>query len=246
MKNESTEKTKTKPEETLVEYNIGENKIKLTPSIVQKYILNNNSGQITMPEFKFFCEMAKTNKLNPFTHEIYIIKYKDNQATVVVSKQIILKRATTHPKFDGLLNGIFIKTPDGKLEKRTGGIILENETLVGSWCEVFRKDWSRSMYGSYTIKEIKQERNPSWQKMPVTMAIKTATARTCRDAFPEDLGGLYEKDEIEMPQDVEFNTGFSESDLNCSCESEAIKADNSTQEPKIITEETNKIDLADL
>ena len=54
MKNESTEKTKTKTEETLVEYNIGENKIKLTPSIVQKYILNTNSGQITMPEFKFF------------------------------------------------------------------------------------------------------------------------------------------------------------------------------------------------
>ena len=109
--------------EIMVRYMIGDTEVKLTPSIVQEYILGSNSGKITLPEFKFFCEMAKSRGLNPFTREIFAIKYGNSPATIVVSKQAILKRATMHPKFNGLLSGIFVKTSDGKIEKRDGGIL---------------------------------------------------------------------------------------------------------------------------
>lgn len=219
--------------EIMVRYMIGDTEVKLTPSIVQEYILGSNSGKITLPEFKFFCEMAKSRGLNPFTREIFAIKYGNSPATIVVSKQAILKRATMHPKFNGLLSGIFVKTSDGKIEKRDGGILLDDELLVGSWCEVFRKDWDKPMYCSCSMNEIKQEKNQSWQKMPVTMAIKTATVRACRDAFPEDLGGLYEKDEISKPID---NAGFTEEDI------QEIDVDTETGEVK----EENVIDIDEL
>ena len=219
--------------EIMVKYMIGDTEVKLTPSIVQEYILGSNSGKITLPEFKFFCEMAKSRGLNPFTREIFAIKYGNSPATIVVSKQAILKRATMHPKFNGLLSGIFVKTSDGKIEKRDGGILLDDEILVGSWCEVFRKDWDKPMYCSCSMNEIKQEKNPSWQKMPVTMAIKTATVRACRDAFPEDLGGLYEQDEISKPID---NAGFTDEDI------QELDVDTETGEVK----EENVIDINEL
>lgn len=219
--------------EIMVRYMIGDTEVKLTPSIVQEYILGSNSGKITLPEFKFFCEMAKSRGLNPFTREIFAIKYGNSPATIVVSKQAILKRATMHPKFNGLLSGIFVKTSDGKIEKRDGGILLDDEILVGSWCEVFRKDWDKPMYCSCSMNEIKQEKNQSWQKMPVTMAIKTATVRACRDAFPEDLGGLYEQDEISKPID---NAGFTDEDI------QEFDVDTETGEVK----EENVIDINEL
>lgn len=219
--------------EIMVRYMIGDTEVKLTPSIVQEYILGSNSGKITLPEFKFFCEMAKSRGLNPFTREIFAIKYGNSPATIVVSKQAILKRATMHPKFNGLLSGIFVKTSDGKIEKRDGGILLDDEILVGSWCEVFRKDWDKPMYCSCSMNEIKQEKNQSWQKMPVTMAIKTATVRACRDAFPEDLGGLYEQDEISKPID---NAGFTDEDI------QELDVDTETGEVK----EENVIDIDEL
>lgn len=219
--------------EIMVRYMIGDTEVKLTPSIVQEYILGSNSGKITLPEFKFFCEMAKSRGLNPFTREIFAIKYGNSPATIVVSKQAILKRATMHPKFNGLLSGIFVKTSDGKIEKRDGGILLDDELLVGSWCEVFRKDWDKPMYCSCSMNEIKQEKNQLWQKMPVTMAIKTATVRACRDAFPEDLGGLYEQDEISKPID---NAGFTDEDI------QEFDVDTETGEVK----EENVIDINEL
>lgn len=179
----------------VVTYKIDDSEIKLTPKIVQEYILGESSGKITLPEFKMFCEIAKSRALNPFTKEIFLIKYGKNPAQIVVSKQAIMKRATMHPKFDGINSGIFILTSEGKIEKRNGGILLPSEQLIGSWAEVHRKDWKIPIFCSCTLSEIKND-SPLWRKMPCTMAIKTAVSRACRDAFPEDIGGLYDKDEI--------------------------------------------------
>lgn len=235
MKNESAE--------LIVKYNIGETEIKLTPSIVKEYVLGDSDANITMSEFKTFTELCKCRKLNPFIKgEVHLIKYDSSPAEIVVGKDAILKRATLHPQFNGFKSGVIVHTEQGKIEKRDGCFKLDSDILVGSWCEVFRKDWDNRIYVSCTFSEIKNDSNPNWKIQPCVMAEKTAIVRALRTAFVEDLGGLYESDEIERPH----TSGFSESDLNCSCKSESIKADKSTEETKITTEENNKIDLADL
>ena len=238
--NNETKKIETKKSELSVVYNIGDTEIKLTPKIVKEYVLGSKSDDISIQEFKTFTELCKCRKLNPFIKgEVHLIKYGDNPAQIVVGKDAILKRATLHPQFNGFKSGVIVQTESGKIEKRDGCFKLDSDVLVGSWCEVFRKDWSNSIYVSCPFSEIKKDSNPSWKNQPCVMAEKVAIVRALRTAFVEDLGGLYESDEIEKPN---HNTGFSVDDIK-SEEPEFIEVDTETGE---IKENTNKIDLADL
>ncbi len=64
-----------KNNELMVKFDIDGNEIKLTPSIVQEYIVGTDA-KITNQEFKLFTELCKVRKLNPFLREAYLIKYK--------------------------------------------------------------------------------------------------------------------------------------------------------------------------
>ena len=74
-----------------VTYEVDGQQIKLTPQIVQDYIVG-TGAQITIPEFKMFTELCKVRGLNPFLREAYCIKYSNKTpATIVVGKDAILK-----------------------------------------------------------------------------------------------------------------------------------------------------------
>lgn len=230
----------TKKAEVSVVYNIGETEIKLTPTIVKEYVLGSKNADISMQEFKTFTELCKCRKLNPFIKgEVHLIKYGNSPATIVVGKDAILKRATLHPQFNGFKSGVIVKTEDGKIEKREGCFKLDTDSLVGSWCEVFRKDWNNSIYVSCSFSEVKKDSNPSWKSQPCVMAEKVAIVRALKTAFVEDLSGLDESDDIDKPS---HNSGFTVENLKAE-EPEFIDVDTETGEVK---ENKNKIDLADL
>ena len=63
--------------EIVVKYEVEGQEIKLTPTIVQQYIVGTDA-KITLPEFKMFTELCKVRKLNPFLREAYLIKYSKN------------------------------------------------------------------------------------------------------------------------------------------------------------------------
>lgn len=190
-----------------VVYEADGQQIKLTPKIVQDYIVG-TSAQITMPEFKMFTELCKVRGLNPFLREAYCIKYSNKTpATIVVGKDAILKRAVLNPKYNGMKSGIIVTNENGEEKKRTGTFKLPNETLVGGWAEVFRKDWENSIEASVSLEEAIQrksdgEPNSNWTKQPATMIEKVAKVRALREAFVEDLGGMYEAEEmnVDLPE----------------------------------------------
>lgn len=190
-----------------VVYEVDGQQIKLTPKIVQDYIVGSNA-QITMPEFKMFTELCKVRGLNPFLREAYCIKYSNSTpATIVVGKDAILKRAVLNPKYNGMKSGIYVINDNGEEKKRTGTFKLPNEILVGGWAEVFRKDWEYSIESSVSLEESIQKKgngepNSNWQKQPATMIEKVAKVRALREAFVEDLGGMYEAEEmnVDLPE----------------------------------------------
>lgn len=192
--------------ELAVVYKVDDQEVKLTPKIVQDYLVG-TTAQITMPEFKLFTELCKVRKLNPFLREAYLIKYSNNQpASIVVGKDAILKRAVLNAKYDGMKSGIVVLTDSGEVIERKGTFKLDNEQLVGGWAEVFRKDWSNSIYCSVSLAEAIQKKgngepNSNWSKQPATMIEKVAKVRALREAFVEDLGGMYEAEEmnVELP-----------------------------------------------
>lgn len=193
--------------ELAVIYKVDDQEIKLTPKIVQDYLVG-TTAQITMPEFKLFTELCKVRKLNPFLREAYLIKYSNNQpASIVVGKDAILKRAVLNDKYDGMKSGIIVVNDEGEVTERKGTFKLDNEKLVGGWAEVFRKDWNNSIYCSVSLNEAIQKKgngepNSNWSKQPATMIEKVAKVRALREAFVEDLGGMYEAEEmnVELPE----------------------------------------------
>lgn len=195
-------------QELVVKFEIDGNEIKLTPKIVQEYIVGTDV-QITNQEFKLFTELCKVRKLNPFLREAYLIKYdKGTPAQLVVGKDAILKRAVLNPNYDGMESGIIVQKEDGTIEERQGTFRLGDEKLVGGWARVFRKDWSHPIYSSVSFNEVAQKKsggqlNSNWNNKGATMVEKVAKVRALRETFVEDLAGMYEAEEMqqELPQE---------------------------------------------
>ncbi|HRR78466.1 MAG TPA: phage recombination protein Bet [Ruminococcus sp.] len=194
-------------QELTVIYEAGGEQVKLTPSIVQQYIVG-DSGQITLPEFKFFTELCKVRKLNPFLKEAYCIKYGNNPAQIVVGKDAVLKRAVLNTSFDGLESGVIVQNiQTGDITERAGTFYLKDtEKLVGGWARVYRKDWKHPTYCSVAFDEVAQKKsngqlNVNWSGKGATMVEKVAKVRALRETFIEDLGGMYEADEVPIQND---------------------------------------------
>jgi len=190
--------------EVMVEYKIEDTEIKLTPKIVQDYIVS-GTAQITMPEFKMFSELCKVRKLNPFLKEAYLIKFGSNPAQMVVGKDAILKRAIQNKAFDGREQGIIVQKEDGSIEERKGTFKLQNETLVGGWAKVYRKDWMHPVYITVSFDEVAQKKsdgqiNSNWATKGATMVEKVALVRGLREAFVEELGGMYDETEATLSE----------------------------------------------
>lgn len=186
--------------ELKVQFTVDGSEIKLTPSIVQEYIVGSDNGKITLQEFKFFTELCKARKLNPFLKEAYLIKFGNNPAQIVVGKDAILKRAIMHPKYDGREQGIIIQKENNEIEYRKGTFRLPNEKIVGGWAKVYRKDISHPTEISVSFDEVAQRKgdgslNANWSKKGATMVEKVALVRALRETFVEDLGGMIDENE---------------------------------------------------
>lgn len=194
--------TKETKQELTVVYEADGETITLTPSIVQNYIVGTDA-KITLPEFKFFTSLCKARGLNPFLKEAYCIKYGKNPAQIVVGKDAVLKRAIKNPNYDGMESGVIVQDKEtGEITERKGTFYLRDiENLVGGWAKVFRKDWQHPTYCSVAFDEVAQKKsdgslNANWSGKGATMVEKVAKVRALRETFVEELGGMYEAEEM--------------------------------------------------
>ena len=202
--------TKETKQELTVVYEADGETITLTPSIVQNYIVGTDA-KITLPEFKFFTSLCKARGLNPFLKEAYCIKYGKNPAQIVVGKDAVLKRAIKNPNYDGMESGVIVQDKEtGEITERKGTFYLRDiENLVGGWAKVFRKDWQHPTYCSVSFDEVAQKKsdgslNANWSGKGATMVEKVAKVRALRETFVEELGGMYEAEEmgVDLPNDT--------------------------------------------
>lgn len=202
--------TKETKQELTVVYEADGETITLTPSIVQNYIVGTDA-KITLPEFKFFTSLCKARGLNPFLKEAYCIKYGKNPAQIVVGKDAVLKRAIKNPNYDGMESGVIVQDKEtGEITERKGTFYLRDiENLVGGWAKVFRKDWQHPTYCSVSFEEVAQKKsdgslNANWSGKGATMVEKVAKVRALRETFVEELGGMYEAEEmgVDLPNDT--------------------------------------------
>ena len=184
----------------VVEYKCGEEIVKLSPSIIRQYLVSGD-GEVTDQEVVMFLNLCRFQHLNPFLREAYLIKFRNRPATIVVGKDAIAKRAMRNPGFEGHQAGVVVQDEDGMVEYRNGALILQGETIVGGWAKVYVKGYQHPVesvvsFGEYAGLKNDGSMNQQWSRKPATMIRKVALVQAMREAFPEDLEGMYDSSEM--------------------------------------------------
>ena len=189
-------------ENAIVEYESGKTSVKLSPNIIKNYLVS-GGGNVTDQEIVMFLNLCKAQKLNPFLREAYLIKYNNQKSQIVIGKDVFTKRAMNNPTFSGFEAGTVIRTENGGIENRNGTLVLDGEKIAGGWAKVYVKGYQVPIEAVVTFSEYCQTKDGEptalWKSKPATMIRKVALVQALREAFPEDLQGLY--DTSEMPVD---------------------------------------------
>lgn len=178
--------------------------IQLSSKVVRNYLVN-GGGNVTDQEVSLFIALCSAQKLNPLIKEAYLIKYGSQPAQMIVSKDVYQKRANKNPDYDGKKAGVVVLNLQGGVDYREGALVIEGETLLGGWCEVYKKNAKvpervEVSFDEYVGKKKDGSINNQWATKPATMIRKVAVAQALREAFTEDFQGLYMAEEMGMDE----------------------------------------------
>ncbi|HEM0758248.1 TPA: phage recombination protein Bet [Listeria monocytogenes] len=173
-------------------YEVNGEEVKLSGNIIAQYLVRGNE-QVTEQEIVMFLQLCRYQKLNPFLNEAYLVKFKGSPAQIITSKEAFMKRAESHPQYDGLVAGIVVER-EGEMVEVEGAIKLEKDKLIGGWAKVYRKDREKPVVTKISLSEFGKGQ-ATWKQMPLNMIRKTAIVNAMREAFPDNLGAMYTEDE---------------------------------------------------
>ena len=157
--------------------------------------------QADAKEVAYFMELCRAQRLNPFLNEAYLVKFQGKPAQIMVAHKALVKRADAHPQYDGMEHGVIVVNRKGDIEKREGALYPHDKELVGGWCKVYRKDRRMPIYVERSFKSMNKGQ-ANWKSMPDVMIDKCAQAAALREAFPDELRGMYVTEEMETGQAV--------------------------------------------
>lgn len=174
--------------------------IQLSSATVRNYLVN-GGGNVTDQEVKLFIALCSAQKLNPLIKEAYLIKYGSQPAQMIVSKDVYQKRANKNPNYEGKKAGVVVLNLQGAVDYREGALVVEGETLLGGWCEIYKKGCKvpervEVSFNEYVGKKKDGSINSMWATKPATMIRKVAVAQALREAFTEDFQGMYTPEEV--------------------------------------------------
>ena len=181
-------------------YQVAGEEVKLTAKAVKEILLNGD-GTLTEQEISRFIALCKFNHLNPFLGEAYVIKFANNRggeasAQMVVSKEAYFKRAERAANYSGIQAGVIIQRGE-EIREEEGCFVPAGWTLVGGWAKVYRTDRKFPVVAKVNLEEYDKKQS-IWNMKKATMISKIAKVQALREAFADELGGMYiaeEKDE---------------------------------------------------
>ena len=233
---------KHKNDDKVMNFKVGNDNVQLSINLVKRYLSGDNPN-VTESEIMYFMKLCKARGLNPYIRDAYLIKYGNQPAAIIVAKDAVEKRAIQNPKYDGKEVGIYVENKEtGELIKREGSILRKNkEELVGAWCTVYRKDWKYPITKEVNFDEYIQKKkdwtpNTNWENRPVTMITKVAIVQALREAFIEELSGMYEAEEMGVneseldntPIQVDENETYDKSDID---DAEIVEENDDSGDP---------------
>lgn len=180
--------------------------IKLTIGLALKYLMPPTKGghRATEQDAMKFLMLCRARELNPWVGDAYAVGYDTSDGPVfnlITAVQALFKRAELHPEYDGIESGVIVrrKSVDGQsspIEHREGDFFAEDEVLLGGWARVYRKDCKRPFFESVKLATFNKGISV-WKGNPEGMISKVAESGALRKAFPNQLSGLYTKEEMD-------------------------------------------------
>lgn len=185
-----------------VSYETALGNVQLDANTVKNYLVKGN-GNVSDQEVFLFVKMCQAQKLNPFvTGEVYLIKFGQQPAQMVVGYDTYKRRADENPAHLYTESGIVVcRGQSGEIVQKTGACLYPSEALVGGWCRVHKLKGEREVI---TFKEVSfkeyDKGNAIWKEKPCTMIEKVAISQCLREAYPKDYEGLYTTEELAPSQ----------------------------------------------
>lgn len=139
-------------------------------------------------EFEAFMMLCKKTNLDPIAKQIYVMKAGGRLTTIVSIDGLRLVAERTQRYAPGR-EPTYVYDKNGALVSSTS--YVKKLTHDGTWHEVASTAF---------LKEFEKKSSPIWKDMPHIMLAKCAESQALRRAFPNDLSGLYSKEEMEQAE----------------------------------------------
>lgn len=143
--------------------------------------------------------LCKAQGLNPWVNDAFLVGYDSQDGptfSLITAHQAFLKRAEASKEYDGMESGVIVQREDSDPVYRPGDLVLRNETLIGGWAKVHRKDRKIPSDEALNLATFNTNRS-RWKADPAGMIVKCAEASALRKAFPSNLAGLYCREEMD-------------------------------------------------
>lgn len=190
-----------KQEDKPMKFSVGGKDVELSIALTKAYFC----PQASDAEAFVFNSWCAHNGLDPWRREAYLVKYGNNPAQMLTAKDAFTKRAEANPRYQGSKAGVVVINRNGELENRVGEIVLSDEELVGGWADVYVKDYVTPISATVSFRERCQYKDgkpqAKWATSPGLMIRKCALVAALREAFPNDVGGMYVPDEMGYEED---------------------------------------------
>lgn len=144
-------------------------------------------------ELQMFVNLCNTKRLDPMTRQIYGIKTERGGLQMFASIDGLRVIAQRSGEYAGQV-GPFWCGPDGEWTD----VWLQAERPAAAKVGVLRKGWTEPMWGVATLRSYGKS-SPTWNAMADVMLAKCAESIALRKAFPDDLSGLYVREEFDTP-----------------------------------------------
>lgn len=180
-----------------VSYDVLGTHVELDLPFVKRYLVRGQADKVSDQEVLFFMNTCKMQGLNPLAAgEVYLIKFGNDPAQMVVGKDAYLRRAYSDPNYMCKQDGITVQRGNQIIQKE-GCCLYPGEVLIGGWCRVtyLRAGKERTAFKEVALAEYNRS-IANWKSKPSLMINKVAVSQCIRDAFPKDYEGVYSEDEM--------------------------------------------------